>query len=193
MQFNGQGKSSGGASGSLRRRDRSKFDSTKGRWPANVCHDGSEEVVGLFPMSVSGAAHKSTGSRKRQSGFHMTDGNGGKGDSSSAARFFFSAKAGAEDRWGTLHPTVKPVALMRWLVRLSTPPGGTVLDPFAGSGTTGVACLAEGFNAVLIEREAEYVADIRDRLAHYEGDSRHSLAAKGRNRKRDDGPLFSGA
>lgn len=76
------------------------------------------------------------------------------------ARFFYAAKAGPADRAGSKHPTVKPVALLRHLVRLVTPPGGVVLDPFAGSGTTAAAALAEGFNAVLIEREDEYVADI---------------------------------
>lgn len=105
----------------------------EGRWPANVCHDGSDEVVAAFPNS--------------------------------AARFFYSAKASKADRAGSKHPTVKPVSLMQWLARLITPPGGTVLDPFAGSGTTGTACRLEGFNVVLIEREAEYIADIRRRLS----------------------------
>ena len=114
------------------------------------------------------------------------------GDSGSAARFFFSAKAGAEDRAGSKHPTVKPVSLMRWLARLVTPPGGLVLDPFAGSGTTGVACIAEGFDCILIEREAPYVADIRERLAHYSGEGRHSTVSKTRNRKQVPlGGLFS--
>jgi site-specific DNA-methyltransferase (adenine-specific) len=73
---------------------------------------------------------------------------------------------------------VKPVDLMAYLVRLVTPPGGVVLDPFAGSGTTAMACMREGFRAILIEREAEYVADIQRRLAHVKG---------------EDTPLFSGA
>ena len=111
--------------------------SALGRWPANVLHDGSEEVVSLFPSS-----------------------NGG----GSAARFFYSAKASKEDRAGSAHPTVKPIALMRWLVRLITPPGGVVLDPFAGTGTTGQAAIAEGCSAVLIEREDEYRADIERRM-----------------------------
>jgi site-specific DNA-methyltransferase (adenine-specific) len=64
------------------------------------------------------------------------------------------------------HPTVKPVALMRWLARLVTPPGGLVLDPFAGSGTTGIACALEGFDFLGIEREAEYVEIARKRIAH---------------------------
>ena len=61
-------------------------------------------------------------------------------------------------------PTVKPIALMRYLCRLITPPGGTVLDPFAGSGTTGEAAFLEGFRAALIERETEYLDDIAGRL-----------------------------
>ena len=82
---------------------------------------------------------------------------------------------------------------MRWLVRLVTPPGGLVLDPFAGSGTTGIAAMAEGFDCILIEREEEYLADIRERLAFYEGDGRHSLAAKNRKRDRpaEELPLFA--
>lgn len=82
-----------------------------------------------------------------------------------ASRFFYSAKATKADRWGSRHPTVKPVKLKRWLVRLITPPGGVVLDPFAGSGTTGAAALAEGRQTLLIEREAEYAADIERRLS----------------------------
>lgn len=80
------------------------------------------------------------------------------------SRFKYCAKASAKDRAGSKHPTVKPIALMRWLCRLITPPGGTILDPFAGTGTTGQAAQEEGFGAVLIEREAEYQADIRRRL-----------------------------
>jgi site-specific DNA-methyltransferase (adenine-specific) len=64
------------------------------------------------------------------------------------------------------HPTVKSIALMRWLVRLITPPGGVVLDPFCGSGTTLLACIEEGVDAIGIEREAEYVEIIRRRVAH---------------------------
>jgi site-specific DNA-methyltransferase (adenine-specific) len=70
----------------------------------------------------------------------------------------------AADRAGSKHPTVKPLKLMRWLVRLVTPPGGVVLDLFAGTGTIGQAALEEGFRATLIEREAEYQADIRRRI-----------------------------
>ena len=90
---------------------------------------------------------------------------GAKDSAPSSARFHYSAKASKADRAGSKHPTVKPIDLKRWLARLITPPGGTVLDPFAGSGTTGAACRLEGFSAVLIEREAEYQQDIRNRFA----------------------------
>jgi hypothetical protein len=87
----------------------------------------------------------------------------------SAARFFYCAKTSAKERNGSKHPTVKPIALMRYLCRLVTPPGGKVLDPFAGSGTTGQAAIEEGFVPTLIEREAEYVADIKERLRRMHG------------------------
>ena len=77
---------------------------------------------------------------------------------------FYHAKATKADRAGSKHPTVKPIALMRWLVRLATPPGGTVLDPFGGSGTTGAAARAEGFDCILMEAEEQFVADIRRRF-----------------------------
>lgn len=86
------------------------------------------------------------------------------------ARAFYCAKADKEDRAGSKHPTVKPRALMRWLVRLITPPGGTVLDCFAGTGSTLQAALAEGFHAIGIEREAEYAADIKRRLQRVSGE-----------------------
>jgi site-specific DNA-methyltransferase (adenine-specific) len=172
-----------------------------GRWPANIITDSSEEVIGVFDKAGTrssgkevsrrdtGKGHQGNvyGAESRSSGETVT----WYGDSGSASRFFFSAKAGREDRWGSKHPTVKPVELIRWLMRLVTPPRGLVLDPFAGSGTAGVAALAEGFDAILIEREAEYVADIRERLAYYEGGDRHAVNAKNRNRaKTSPGPLF---
>jgi DNA modification methylase len=142
---------------------------TQGRWPANVVTDGSDEVVGLFPRQAGASAPvrgdepseastgNVTGKRARVAGvFHN--------DSGSAARFFYSAKASKADRAGSKHPTVKPVSLIEWLATLITPPGGTILDPFAGSGTAGAAARNRGFRAILIEREAEYVADIRKRL-----------------------------
>jgi DNA modification methylase len=87
------------------------------------------------------------------------------------SRFHYSAKASKADRNGSKHPTVKPISLMQWLARLITPPGGTILDPFAGSGTTGAAAVAEGFSVVLCERESEYVADIKRRLGRFDLDA----------------------
>lgn len=143
----------------------------EGRFPANVVHDGSDEVAGAFPVTSSGtgAVKRSTGTGYQANAYGKESRAVGTpnveyGDSGSAARFFYSAKASKADRAGSKHPTVKPVALMAWLCRLITPAGGVVLDPFAGSGTTGAAALAEGFSVILCEREAEYVADIQRRL-----------------------------
>lgn len=138
-----------------------------GNWPANVMHDGSPAVVDAFPP----------------------DGEG------SRARFFYGAKADSDDRVGSKHPTVKPVDLMRWLVKLVTPPGGTVLDPFAGTGGTGEAAWREGFNAVLIEREADYRDDIARRMAlALAGPAlRRAGSAKARGDGADAGPLFGGS
>jgi len=145
-----------------------------GRWPANVALD--EEAAAMLDeqsgttKSTGGAGDKSRGGMgKLVFGKYALDRNGanagGLGDSGGASRFFYTAKASRKERGeGNVHPTVKPLALMRWLVRLVTPPGGTVLDPFAGSGTTLLAARAEGFGAVGIEREAEYVEIMRKRL-----------------------------
>ena len=145
------------------------FKQPEGRWPANVVHDGSDEVVGAFPNSGPSRARAATpnvgsnwaigAERSSVPGGATYNDPGG-----SAARFFYSAKASRADRAGSKHPTVKPIALMQWLCRLVTPPGGTVLDPFAGSGTTGAAAAAEGFNAILMEKEPTYVEDMRRRF-----------------------------
>ena len=142
-----------------------------GRWPANVMHDGSDEVVGLFPQQQSGANPTRRGSQKFRTAYGEFTGNeecvSHRGaDSGSAARFFYCAKASKADRSAdNPHPTVKPTALMRYLCRLVTPPGGVVLDPFTGSGSTGKAAVLEGFDFVGIEREAEYVEIARARIA----------------------------
>ena len=103
-----------------------------GRWPANLIHDGSEEVTGLL---------------------------------GEAARFFYCPKASKKDRDAdNNHPTVKPTDLMRYLCRLVTPPGGTVLDPFMGSGSTGKAAVLEGFRFIGCEREANYLAIAQARI-----------------------------
>lgn len=165
-----------------------------GRWPANILHDGSDEVLAAFPES--GGSVQRTGKRTGVLGdfggqAQVVMGHDDAGGS--AARFFYSAKADAHDRIGSKHPTVKPVDLMQWLCRLVTPPGGTVLDPFAGSGTTGEAAWREGFFAVLIEREAEYQADIARRmdLATAGPATRKAESTKARGRAADmAGTLF---
>jgi site-specific DNA-methyltransferase (adenine-specific) len=116
------------------------------------------------------------------------------GDSGSAARFFYCAKADADDRLGSKHPTVKPVDLMQYLCRLVTPPRGVILDPFAGTGTTGEAAYREGFSAVLIEREEDYFADIKRRMSMVLGgtDERRREIIKAKGLAEEAGPLFSG-
>lgn len=162
-----------------------------GRWPANIVHDGSDEVLAAFPVTASG-----TGAIRKSAPGQFGLGGDGKpnieyGDSGSAARFFYCAKASRKDRDEGLehlpkqvggmvsntsgqhitrrdegykpeprantHPTVKPTDLMRWLCRLVTPPGGVILDPFMGSGSTGKAALLEGFSFIGIEKEDEYM------------------------------------
>ena len=180
-----------------------------GRWPANLIHDGSEEVMECFPQTKGGTAVRRNGGGNTFGGDNpkppMQD--MGYGDTGSAARFFYCAKASKKDRDEGLegfverdqrelaaqqkthtrvredgsigvnpylgntapkrnhHPTVKPTDLMRYLCRLVTPPGGTVLDPFTGSGSTGKAAVLEGFNFIGIEREAEYVPIAEARIA----------------------------
>ena len=170
-----------------------------GRWPANLIHDGSGEVLALFPAAKGNFATRGESKDGQIFGYGNDRGDEprGYGDLGSAARFFYCAKASRAEReagcegmevkpCGSLkdesdgdtrvgkvrsdgaiqhsshpvacnfHPTVKPLALMRYLCRLVTPPGGLILDPFMGSGTTGMAAKAEGFRFVGIEKEAEY-------------------------------------
>jgi site-specific DNA-methyltransferase (adenine-specific) len=144
---------------------------TGGRWPANLIHDGSEEVVGLFPETGGGGTPKQEKRRKTTVSFcgntrpkytpYFDTASGG----GSAARFFYCAKADKADRDdGNHHPTVKPVDLMRYLVTLVCREGGTVLDPFMGSGTTGIACIRSGRKFIGIERDARYFEIARQRL-----------------------------
>lgn len=134
-----------------------------GRFPANLVHDGSQEVLELFPDS-KGQQARVAGNEPSRTGDNGIYGHYGqrnefvpRGDSGSAARFFYCAKASKRDRGeGNDHPTVKPNALMRWLVRLVCPQGGTVLDPFMGSGSTGVACIQEGMRFVGIDMDEHY-------------------------------------
>ena len=134
----------------------------EGRWPANVIHDGSDEVVELL---------------------------------TNAARFFYSAKVSKSERnagcdgmtvdekeyrWNKAgewtnattkarnhHPTVKPIDLMRYLCKLITPPGGIVLDPFMGSGSTGCAALLDGFKFIGMELDDEYFKIAEARITHF--------------------------
>lgn len=168
-----------------------------GRWPANLIHDGSDEVLAAFPANAGAAAPVKgtedsaastgsvTGKRARVKGaFHA--------DSGSAARFFYCAKASRKERneglqdpgpqfqhgatlrkventdtKGNNHPTVKPTDLMAYLCRLVTPPGGIVLDPFMGSGSTGKAAMRERFQFIGIEMDQEYfrIAELRIKSA----------------------------
>lgn len=173
-----------------------------GRWPANVIHDGSDEVINAFPVVQSGKPMGTKSGGKGnvyghwQAGYPVT----GYGDRGSAARFFYSAKADREDRdegckhlsskKGGMnsntsgqhitrrdedytprevknnHPTVKPTNLMRYLCRLVTPKGGTALDPFMGSGSTGKAAIFEGFGFIGIELQEEYYQISKARIEH---------------------------
>lgn len=143
-----------------------------GRWPANLVHDGSDEVVEHFPAKAGVAApvHRRNGDKFRNTygafgGNVDEEGSTFRGDSGSAARFFYCAKTSKSERGeGNDHPTVKPQALMRWLCRLVTPPDGLVLDPFLGSGSTGLAAMSEGFRFIGIELNPEYVAIAERRL-----------------------------
>jgi site-specific DNA-methyltransferase (adenine-specific) len=176
----------------------------QGRWPANVIHDGSDEVVELFPDSKGGAFPAKRGQAINTSFASGQETEGGfraMGDSVSASRFFYCAKASKRDRNEGLdgfevknngkmmrnanntseepsvgferfatepsanhHPTVKPTELMRYLCRLVTPPGGIVLDPFMGSGSTGKAAMYEGFEFVGIELTDEYLPIAKARI-----------------------------
>jgi site-specific DNA-methyltransferase (adenine-specific) len=178
-------------------------ESPLGRFPSNLIHDGSDEVVGLFPNAdARNGGNTGTDSGGVYSGTWGTTETAQYRDSGSAARFFYCAKASKSDRdegCGALpfrespemvdreedspgmqspragagrkngarnfHPTVKPTDLMRYLCRLVTQPGGTVLDPFMGSGSTGKAAMAEGFRFVGIERDPEYFNIAKARVA----------------------------
>lgn len=146
-------------------------ESTAGRWPTNVLLDGSQADA-LDRQSGTSVSRigKSRGADAGD-GWGMTATGAEYDDQGGASRFFptfrYEAKAPADERPridGGARPTVKPLDLMRWLVRLVTPPGGVVLEPFAGSGTTAEACVIEGFRCIAIEREAAYLPLIEARL-----------------------------
>jgi DNA modification methylase len=178
--------------------DTSSYQDHQGRWPANVIHDGSDEVVELFPANAGGGhwtKTKTTGFGEFGGGSSEYFGPGEKDGKGSAARFFYCAKASKRDRnegleefeekqttggggltevggaYGSIkakaqnfHPTVKPTDLMAYLCRLVTPKGGTVLDPFMGSGSTGKAAMYEDFKFVGIEMTDEYLPIAKARI-----------------------------
>jgi site-specific DNA-methyltransferase (adenine-specific) len=170
---------------------------TFGRWPANFTHDGSDEVMGLFPQAASSTCgvRDPNGTMGYHGGASGLPGVvSGYADTGSAARFFYCSKATQRDRDEGLdefeekqakrtlkgkdsrgrpiprnkniHPTVKPINLMRYLCRLVTPLSGVVLDPFMGSGSTGKAAILEGFKFVGIELEEEYLRIAEARIKH---------------------------
>jgi len=189
-------------------KDGAVADAGTGRWPANIIHDGSDEVLGVFPSAPGQQGDLLSHDKSRQSPNGIFGAMGPAKDhkrreeqDKSAARFFYCAKASKADRDEGLedfqkevgvffqtgngasgkpssieqsrgpcaprannHPTVKPTDLMRYLCRLVTPPNGTVLDPFMGSGSTGKAAMLEGFNFIGIEREAEYIEIAKARI-----------------------------
>ena len=150
-----------------------KANSRKGRWPANVMLD--EEAAASLDAQTGTLKSGVNCIRKREGYWGAGDvkhGGLGKdgdeqityGDSGGASRFFYCAKASRKERGeGNNHPTVKPLALMRWLVRLITPPGGRILDPFVGSGTTALAAKEEGFRCIGIDISEEYLESARQR------------------------------
>lgn len=131
-----------------------------GRFPANIIHDGSDEVLAVFPDNRPGATSNSHGSSLGQhcyGKFSHTDKLPGYADNGSASRFFYCAKASKKDRGeDNTHPTVKPQALMRYLINLVTAEGATVLDPFLGSGSTAVAAVATGRHYIGYELSPDY-------------------------------------
>jgi site-specific DNA-methyltransferase (adenine-specific) len=152
-----------------------KREPPSGRFPANLILD---EVAAQMLDEQSGLLK--SGAKPRYGVNRVPSGNGithggmpwkpnreYEADSGGASRFFYCAKASKSERGdGNIHPTVKPVKLMRYLCRLITPPGGTVLDPFMGSGSTLIAAKLEGFHGIGIEREAEYVEIAKWRMVH---------------------------
>jgi len=149
------------------------FKQHTGRWPANLLHDGSDEVLALFPMTGGGTYAKQTRKRKgfmlsgSEDNVQEANAPDNYGDSGSAARFFYCAKASKRERdEANTHPTVKPIALMEYLVQLASHPGAVVLDPFMGSGTTGIACRNLGREFIGIERDADYFEIAKRRIEH---------------------------
>ncbi|UUV42927.1 DNA methylase [Rhodobacter phage RcAqua] len=144
-----------------------------GRYPANLLHDNSPEVLELFPKDAGSAKVEKVNSVNAEVDLTRQP---EIAYPASTARFFnafpsdecpallYHPKANKEDRGGSEHPTVKPVGLLRHLIRHITPPGGVVLDPFAGSGTTAIAARAEGVDCIIMEAEGEYIEFLQERF-----------------------------
>lgn len=160
-----------GAHNGFRRNQGLEYTQPLGRWPANLIHDGSDEVLDTFPDALGQMAKASSSQTtwKNQNTYgamaRESTGAPPRNDAGSAARFFYCAKASKKDRGAdNKHPTVKPTDLMRYLCRLVTPPGGTILDPFMGSGSTGKAAALEGFRFIGIELDPSYFKIAQQRI-----------------------------
>jgi site-specific DNA-methyltransferase (adenine-specific) len=135
----------------------------EGRWPANLIHDGSEEVTELLNDAARFFYCAKASKKDRDEGlegFALHAPDHGKGNAAGGLQVSNSKHLRAN-----IHPTVKPTDLMRYLCRLVTCPGGVILDPFTGSGSTGKAAVLEGYRFIGIEREAEYVQIARARIS----------------------------
>ena len=148
-----------------------------GRFPANVILDEVSAKILDEQAPKTGQIHGTTGKEPSASktnaiynDYSMVEGKPSipKDKLSGASRFFYCAKVGKKERNAgqtkNTHPTVKPIKLMTYLTKLITPPGGKVLDPFMGSGSTGMACAMEGFNFVGIDMDEEYVEISKARI-----------------------------
>lgn len=135
----------------------------QGRFPANLIHDGSDEATAGLGDAQRYFYCAKASKAERNMGCEGLDKQEGQGSYKFRTDGSLDGKPTAAK--SNIHPTVKPIALMRYLVRLVTPPNGTVLDPFLGSGTTAIAAIQEGFDWIGIEREAEYCDIARARIA----------------------------
>lgn len=149
-------------------KDMGTWTDNRGRFPANVIHDGSEEVLELFPDNVKGGTWNNTkGARHFENNGKPTEYTNKGSDNSvgSAARFFYCSKASKSEKGkDNPHPTVKPLELMKYLIKMVAPKGALVLDPFMGSGSTGVAAVQIGRRFIGIEKEEEYFNYAKKRI-----------------------------
>lgn len=139
-------------------------DKRGGRWPANLIHDGSDEPTELLGAAARFFYCAKASKKDRDEGLDCFDAKYAPRDNG-----FSNKISGSNLPRANIHPTVKPTDLMAYLCRLVTPPGGVVLDPFMGSGSTGKAAVREGFQFIGIEMDAEYLAIAEARIAHEAG------------------------